>query len=752
MATVKLFPKLDSRKVIFRNRGDLTFEEVGAAWGFNSTGISQGMVLADLDGDGDLDLITNNLDAPAGVYRNDSVAPRVAVRLKGLPPNTKGIGGQIKVLGGPVPQSQEIICGGRYLSGDEPMRVFAAGNLTNRLTIEVRWRSGKQSVVRDVLPNYVYEIDEAGAEVSVQKPEVSVQKSEPLFEDVSALINHQHREEPIDDFARQALLPNRLSQLGPGVCWADYDGDGWDDLIVGTGKGGRLAVYKNTAHGGFSPVLEVPLDRSAQRDQTTVVSPAPETFLVGSANYEDGLTNGGAIRIFDLRRHAAGDSVLGQTSSTGPVAMADIDADGDLDLFIGGRVIPGRYPEPATSLLLTNNGGHFSVAQRFEKLGLVSAAVFTDLDGDGFPELVLACEWGPIRVFKNDHGSFTEVTEKLGLAKYTGWWNGVSAGDIDGDGRLDLIASNWGWNSRYRASPQVPRRLYYGDFNGNGGVDVIEAYYDPSMSKVVPDRGFRAICAALPFVQEKVSTFQAYGETSVEEVFGERLRTATLLEATTLASTVFFNRGDHFEAVPLPREAQFAPAFGVCIGDMDGDGIEDVFLSQNFFATNPDNQRCDAGRGLWLRGTGHSGGLVPVPGQESGVEVYGEQRGCALSDYDHDGRVDLVVTQNGAETRLFHNVGAKPGLRVRLQGQGSNPTGIGAALRLEDDQGAGPVREIHAGSGYWSQDSAVQVLSFPRTAQRLWVRWPGGHEVKISIPTGAREIAVNFEGTVSRVE
>jgi hypothetical protein len=219
------------------------------------------------------------------------------------------------------------------------------------------------------------------------------------------------------------------------------------------------------------------------------------------------------------------------------------------------------------------------------------------------------------------------------------------------------------------------------------------------------------------------------------------------LRANTLASMVFFNRGDHFEAVPLPREAQWSPIFSVNVGDMDGDGDEDVFLSQNFFATQEEMPRQDAGRGLWLRGDG-MGKLEVVPGQESGIKVYGEQRWAALADYDQDGRVDLVVTQNGAETKLYHNEGALPGLRVRLQGPAGNPTGVGASVRLRFGERNGPVREVRAGSGYWSQDSAILVMGTPGPATQVWVRWPGGRTNAADIPVGAKEISVTTTGAV----
>jgi hypothetical protein len=251
----------------------------------------------------------------------------------------------------------------------------------------------------------------------------------------------------------------------------------------------------------------------------------------------------------------------------------------------------------------------------------------------------------------------------------------------------------------------------------------------------------------MPFVQERVRSFEAYGTSSVEQVFGDRWAGMAYVELRVSASLVLLNRDGRFAARPLPAEAQWAPAFGVTAADFDGDGREDVFLSQNFFATAPDYGRQDAGRGLLLRGDGQ-GGLVALPGQQSGIRIYGEQRGCAAGDFDRDGRPDLVVTQNGAATTLFHNLRGRPGLRVRLAGPPGNPAAFGAVLRLGDGTNWGPAREIHGGSGYLSQDSAVAILSAPGTARQLQIRWPGGRVTTTAVPVNAREVQVDGDGSV----
>jgi hypothetical protein len=530
-------------------------------------------------------------------------------------------------------------------------------------------------------------------------------------------------------------------------------------------------MFLNQGKGQFQPLPMGALLGRASDDQTTVLgmasAPGGGGMIVGEANYESGGTNG--VRRYEL--WAGGiqkKEVLGTgRSSVGPLALGDVDGDGELELFEGGRVNGGRWPEAASSAVYRQQRGRYVLdgeqSKGLESVGLISGAVWSDLDGDGYPELILACEWGPLRVFRNDHGRLQEWNPPLvvpGLAplgaqsstlnQLTGWWNGVTAGDFDGDGRMDIVASNWGRNSKYEKGRGEGRslRVYSGDWDGDGVLEVIEAYQDPGLQKVVPYRGLNSVARGMPWLRERYPTHAAYSVAEIEEILGERFGEARVLEAEWLETTVFLNRGGRFQAVVLPGEAQFAPSFGVSVGDMDGDGQEDIFLSQNFFGVDEETSRYDAGRGVWLRGDG-PGQFEVVPGQVSGVQVYGEGRGSALGDYDEDGRVDLVVGQNGAETKLYRNVRAKPGLRVRLVGPAGNPTGVGAVIRLRFGERLGPAREIHAGSGYWSQDGAVQVMGTPEVPTAVWVRWPGGKIITAILSGDARGIVVQADGQIT---
>lgn len=768
----RAFPRLATANLAFRNRGDLTFAETGSAWGFDWQGVSQSMAQADFDNDGDLDLVINNLNAAPLLLRNDTAAPRVAVRLKGLPPNTHGIGARLRVTGGAVPlQIDEIIAGGRYLAGDEALRVFAAGTATNRLTIEVLWPGGRRSVLANAEPDWLYEFDEALA--ASPAPPAPAATEPPWFEDVSGKLDHRHHEDPFDDFTRQPLLPNKLSQAGPGVAWFDLNDDGWEDLVIAGGKGGTLGVFTNDTRGGFHPLTVPPLTAPVTRDQVTVLgwrrAPASPVILAAAANYEDGLALGAGVQQYDLADGHLDDSLPAAEASPGPMALADLDGDGDLDLFVGGRVIPGKYPAPASSRLFRNAAGRFVLeatnAPALSQVGLVSGATFSDLDGDGDPDLLLACEWGPLRLFRNEAGRLvawnpvliwpTSVDARTApsatLAELTGWWTSVATGDFDGDGRPDIVAGNWGRNSKYQAHRDQPLQVRFGDLGGDGITDVIEAHFDTGLGKVVPERQLDPLAKSLPSLRARYPTHRAFSTASIEDMLGDQASSARQLTARHLESTVFLNRGDHFEARVLPVEAQFAPVFGIVVGDLDGDGAEDLFLAQNFFATQPETARYDAGRGLVLRGDGR-GGFTPVPGQRSGVAIYGEQRGAAGADFDGDGRLDLAVTQNGAETRLLRNATARPGLRVRLAGPPGNATGVGAAVRVKCDGKLGPLREIQAGSGYCSQSAATVVLATPEPPTLLWIRWPGGKVTETTIPSGSRTVLVDPSGQLRPTE
>lgn len=724
---VKLYPRLATPNVAFRNNRDLTFTEVAKEWGFDTPVISEALALADLDNDGDLDAALNNINDPAGVYMNGSAAGRVSVRTAAA----RGIGAVVHVIGGPVPQTQEIVAGGRYLSGEEAGRTFATGAATN-VNVEVRWRNGKRSAA-SVPANSLLEFTDAPGDAPAPSPAKA--KTTGLFADVSALINHRHIEVPFDDFTRQPLLPNRLSQNGPGIAWNDVDADGFEDLFIGSGRGGVPGAFRNDGNGGFVAMTNDIWRRRIARDQAGIVA-FGQTVVMASSNYEDGRTNGGALRIYVTRENVSGESVQGAGLTAGAIAMSDIDRDGDLDLFIGGRAIPGRYPEPANAALFRNENGRYIPALQFDGFGLITAAAFSDLDSNGYADLIVAFEWGALRIFKNDGGQLKEHAPNPGISEHTGWWNGVATGDFDNDGRIDIVASNWGLNTKYGAGA---RRVYFGDFDGNNVLDVIEAGFRPN-GLIAPERSFKAMREALPTIGDFVARYIDYGNASVEKILGAEFANAQMLEANTLASTVFLNRGDRFEASRLPIEAQLAPAFGIAVADYDGDGAQDIFLAQNFFAATPETFRSDACRGLLLRGDG-KGKFAAMTGQESGLQIYGEQRGCAAADYDADGRVDLAVSQNGNFTKLYRNTTGKPGLRVQLKGSPQNPSCVGATVRWV---GAGPVAEVQAGSGLYSQSGQILVLARRDGADELEIRWPNGKVSRERVAPGQNQVTITM--------
>jgi hypothetical protein len=746
------FPRLAAHSMVFRNGGELAFTDMSRQWGIGSdAAISQGIALADFDGDGAQDVVMTRLDAPPVVYHNKTNAPRVAVRLKGLAPNSRGIGALVVVRATSLPtQSREMTAGGYYLSGSDAELTFATGR-DSTVTIEVRWRGGATSAIRGARPNRLYEIDEATAVASTSAARAD--SASPLFENATALLGgHTHVDSLFDDFRRQPLLPNRFSQLGPGVSWIDVDGDGREDLVIGTGRGGRLAVLKN-GRGGFTNLTG---GGAVARWDLTTILPVPDkngiTLVAGQSNYEaaspaEALSVPSVIGVAVRggRPRSAIAIAPPESASVGPLALADVNGDGRLDLFVGARVVPGEWPLPAPSrLYLRKADGTWerdtANARVLSSLGLISAAIFTDIDGDGRPDLIVAAEWGPIRILRNEGGRFRDVTAQWGLSDLRSRWTGLAAGDFDGDGRMDLVVTSFGRNTPWVATPDRPYELVVGNFGG-AGLGLVFARRDSATGREMPLQPFASLGAAIPSVRERIATFADYSKASVDDVLGAAGRGAVRVGATTFDHLLLLNRGDHFNVRPLPPMAQLAPAFSAVVADFDGDGHEDLFLAQNFFPTEIETPRFDAGAGLVLLGDGR-GGFRSLAVKQSGISVLGDQRGAAAADFDGDGRVDLAVSQNGAATTLWHNRGATPGLRVRLDGGPDNPLAIGARLRVISKGARGPAREIHAGSGYWSMDGATTVLALVSGADSLWVRWPNGREQTLAISATQRDLVI----------
>ncbi len=738
----QIHPRWDTETASFRNRGDGTFESMAAAWGLTQRGVANGMALADLDNDGDLDGVMNCLNAPATVWRNDTVSPRILVRLKGMAPNTRGIGARLKLEGGAVVQSQVIDAGGRYLSGDDAVRVFAASKVAGgEHQLTVHWPNGQSSMISNVAPNVLLEVDQAAASGSpggvLHAP---VAANATHFKNVSKLLSYVHAESGFDDWGLQPLLPYRLSRSGPFLAWHDLNADGWEDLIVTAARGGRIGIFFNQEGNQFQK-MESPDPSRADHSGIAVWwnGRGDSGLVLSESAYE--LPTGSASRLLLFLSTAFQPLSLG-TTNVGPVSVGDLDRDGDLDVFVAGRPNSGKFPEPGRSTLWRNDQGTLRLdggwTESIRSAGLVRSSTIADLDGDGVMDLAVATDWGPVRVYRNVQGHLEDMTKVWRFAESSGRWSGIAAGDVDGDGRLDLVVGNEGRNSVYELRSPGPMRLYFGDWNGLGSVQLVEAR--KAGTHWMPWRDRNWLARGFPGIEQRFATHGAFSQATIADLLGATVSNADWLEVTTLESSVFLNRGSHFERRSLPPEAQWSPVASVHISDLDGDGLEDIFLSQNHFGSASGLTRDDAGRGLWLRGRG-DGAFQAVDASESGIVIEGEQRGAAVADFNRDGRVDIAVGQNGGETMLYLNERAKPGLRVLVRGTPANPAGVGAILRLNyGGSPSGPVRAIQVGSGWGSCDGTTPVLGMRRLPESLWIRWPGGAVQVIPIPNGAREI------------
>ncbi len=733
------FPDLDLPNIAFQNTGNAQFEWVDGGWGIGlNADVAHGMALGDLDQDGDQDLIINRLDAPVGVFRNDADASRILIRLQGRPPNVQGIGAMVRVVSDSLPpQNQEILAGGQYLSSNDAALTFAYSKNTK---IEVRWPRGTLSTIDEVMPDSEYLIFEPDSN-RILSPEIIF--SEPLFEMWSTPLLHEETSYP--DFDRQPLLPYRLSQRGPALVAADIDSDGDEDLILGAGKGKRLQLSLNS-NGQFrsrqylgSPTLG---------DHAGILS-LPGMVLATSSNYERTPEEvGDRSRIIQVPLDGPELSTTFGPQSPGPLALGDFTADGSLELFVGGHFVPGQYPIHTASGFYDLKDGDLlwdgALSAPFQDLGLVSGAAAADLNEDGLIDLAIATRWGPIHVFHNrGNGQFAQMTRALGLSGYTGWWNGVAPADFDGDGMLDLIATNWGQNVPYALD--TPLRVYYGDLDNNSSMDLLEVQWTPDLDAFGMVRDFQTLTHAIPMLRLRVQTYRDFSERSAEDIFGPTISGAAYHEVTHWQSTVFLNRGSTYEAVPLAAEAQWSPAFAPVPGDFNGDGRIDLFLSQNFFAVALGYSRLDSGQGLLLL-SDESYNLEPQSAQTSGIRIYGAQRASVAADFNRDGRMDLAITQNAGPVVQLQNLSSEQGLQVELRAKSGNRHAIGATVRPEYVDGSmGATTAIVAGSGYWSQNALTPLLAPRNQIENLHIRWPNGPDTTVSVRPNVEIIVIQQE-------
>ncbi|MBL8752098.1 MAG: VCBS repeat-containing protein [Planctomycetes bacterium] len=724
----RAIPSVQEKKVARRNAGGLKFEDVGAAWGLDEQNVAHGAVVCDLDRDGDLDVITNNFNTPCSLFENrGSDGHRVLVELVGSTSNRRGVGAEIELVAGGVTQRRTVSLTRGYMSAGEAIEHFGLGSATTIDSLTVRWPSRKVQAFRGLAVDQLHTIHEAGEEhhiLSIDTLDEDLAKFRPA-DDLAV----RHLERDFDDYLEQPLLPHRLSRLGPGVAVGDVDGDGVDEVWIGgaAGQAGSLVRRDGksaqpiagpwSGDAGSEDMGACFVDFDADGDLDLCVASGGVEAKEGDAALRDRLYVNDGKGAFTK----VADGVIPDVrTSKSCVCAADYDRDGDVDLFVGGRVVPGRFPHSPASLLLKNEGGRFVDAAKdlpLRELGMVTAATWTDLDGNGFVDLVVAAQWQPLRVFANTGGTFTDRTQALGLHTVHGQWNSIASADLDGDGDLDLVAGNLGLNTKYKASEKKPLRLYGKDFDGNGSFDVVEAKQPGDV--VLPVRGLSCSSQAMPFVRQKFPTYDAFAKANLKEIYGGDLADCLELTCNELQHVVVENRGETFAIAPLPRMTQIAPVFGIGLADFDGDGIQDLVLAQNFFSPEPETGRFDGGLSAFVRGKGGMQ-FEYVPPKLSRLVIPGDSKALVLTE------AEVVVATNDGPVQALRPHAWDQVLVVSLEGTKGNPTAIGARLELREPSGKKHVREITAGSGYLSQSAARAWFVKVPDGSKLAVRWPDG--------------------------
>jgi len=685
---IDLIPSHPMPNYAFHNNGDLHFTNMAREWGLDQPGFSNGSAYVDLDNDGNLDLVVNNVNMPAFVYRNNGVPGNhwLKLILHGEGSNRFAVGAKATVYyGGKLAYQEEQPIRGFESTVDSRLN-FGLGKATTIDSLVVEWPSRKKTILKSLTPNQIITLNEKDATPTLITPPTI---TKPLLTPTTRPA-FLHRENEFNDFNRDHLIFSMLSTQGPRMAIGDVNGDGLDDVYICGAKGQDKGLYIQHPSGQFErqPLPEgdkecedvdaLFFDADGDGDKDLFVCSGGNEFspnstaLISRLYINDG--HGKFIKSPQLLPSAA------VFESASCVTAADFDGDGDLDLFVGVRLRPFSYGFPCKGYILTNDGhGKFTditdkVCPGLEKLGMVTDARWCDYDKDGKPDLIVVGEYMPVRVFHNDGAPTTqhvptnpgaipppganptptihlkEVTTTLGLSKTNGWWNRLLITDLNGDGYPDFIAGNHGLNSRFKATEQKPVTCYAGDFDGNGTVEQIICCYNGD--KQYPMALRHDLVSALPYLKKKYLHYEDYKGQTVEDIFTkDQLDKAVKLDAYELQSCVFLSDGKgHYIKRPLPTEAQFSTVFGLDAGDYDHDGKTDLLIGGNFDQSKPETGIYDASYGLLLKGDG-KGGFTPLSPEQSGFFVKGAIRDIQSIKTKH--QPIFIVGINNDSIQLF---------------------------------------------------------------------------------------------------
>jgi enediyne biosynthesis protein E4 len=638
----ELFPSTPVRNYAFKNNGDFTFTNKSDSWGFRELTLSNGISYGDLDNDGDLDLVINNANEVAYLYENKLVSKNthyIKIKLAGPATNLFGLGSDVIAETGNVSQKHELTLTHGYMSSVSPVIYFGLADKDYIDKLTVTWPDGMQQVLSKVKADQTLVINYK--DVVTREKEASTRQSE--FSDITkqAGISFLHREDKYDDFEVEPLLPHKNSEVGPGLAVGDINCDGLEDFFVGNGKGFKAAMYLQTANGTFKEIPGPWTNDSLFEDTGALLFDAdndrrPDLYVVSGGNnsnekekfYNDRLylnTEKGFSRCDECLP----DDLL---KSGKCIISADYDKDGNNDLFVGGRIVPGKYPYPANSYILRNNGKRGrdlkfenvtkNVAPGLLNLGLVTDAVWDDFDKDGSVDLIVVGEWMKIHFFRNTSNGFIDITDNTGLDETSGWWNCIHACDVDGDGDKDYLVGNLGLNYRYKTSSKEPFEIFSDDFDLNGANDIVLGYWENG--KKLPVNDLDASSRQIPVIGLRYKHYTDFASATLQEIYGEKMLNASLhYKADTFSNSWIENQGNgSFKVHVLPIRAQFSSIND--IAEIKQDNNSKAFLvAGNLYGSETQTPRNDAGTGLLIRCL-PDGVLEAVPPAESRFIIKGQ--------------------------------------------------------------------------------------------------------------------------------